>query len=62
MAIKNFNDYSKLKKRYPYAFIEYDGDELYEDDYNDEAIDMPANNESIFEKYKKDLEDKSNKK
>ncbi len=59
MAIKNFDDYIKMKKKHPYAFIEYDGDDSYEND--DEDIDIPSNKESLFEKYKKELDAKSNK-
>ena len=51
MAIKNFDDYIKMKRKHPYAFIEYDGDDSYEND--DEDIDIPSNKESLFEKYKK---------
>lgn len=51
MAIKNFDEYIKIKRKHPYAFIEYDGDDLYEND--DEEIDVTANRESLFEKYKK---------
>lgn len=58
MAIKNFDDYIKMKRKHPYAFIEYD-DDSYEND--DEDIDIPSNKESLFEKYKKELDAKSNK-
>lgn len=59
MAIKNFDEYIKIKRKHPYAFIEYDGDDLYEND--DEEIDVTANRESLFEKYKKELEAKNKK-
>lgn len=61
MAIKNFDEYIKIKRKHPYAFIEYDGDDLYENDNDDEDIDIPADKESIFEKYKKELEAKNKK-
>lgn len=60
MATENFNEFLKRIKEHPYSFGEYDGDDLYEND--DEDIDIPANKESLFEKYKKELETKSNKK
>ena len=59
MAKKNFDEYIKIKRKHPYAFIEYDGDDLYEND--DEEIDVTANRESLFEKYKKELEAKNKK-
>ncbi len=59
MVIKNFDEYIKIKRKHPYAFIEYEGDDLFENDNDDEEIDVTT--KSLFEKYKKELEAKNKK-
>lgn len=55
MAIEKFDEFIKRKKKYPLSFGEYDDDE------EDEDIEISTNKESLFEKYKNELENKSDK-
>lgn len=61
MATENFNEFLKRIKEHPYSFGEYDGDDSYENENNDEDIDIPADKESLFEKYKKGLDKEADK-
>lgn len=61
MAIKNFNEYIKIKKKHPFMYTEYDGDDDF-DGSDDKEIELPVSSESVFEKYKRNSkEDKADK-
>lgn len=61
MAIKNFDEYMKIKKSHPFMYTEYDGDDDF-DVNNNEDIEFPIGKESVFEKYKRSKkEDKADK-
>lgn len=52
MAIKKWDEYIIIKKKHPFMYTEYDGDDDFDESVNEE-IEFPVNKESVFEKHKR---------